>query len=80
MNIIEIDFKKNTVKSDFYVWEIVSNNLNQALLLQRKDNGRYRVAEADVARKQMFEVKEISYKGPNNETFFFDEETGIVQI
>jgi len=79
MNIIEIDYDKKTVKSDFYTWDIVSNN-NKFLLLQRVENGRYRVAEADVARKQMFEVKEISYKGPNNESFFYDEDSGIVQV
>ncbi len=77
MNIIEINFEAKSVVSDFYQWEIVSNNNDEHLLLQRNDNGRYRVAEADVKRKQMFEVKDISYKGPNNENFFLDEETGL---
>lgn len=80
MNIIEIDYQQGKVKSDFYTWEIVSNNDNKFLLLQRNDNGRYRAAEADVARKQMFEIKEISYRGPNGDIFAFDPETGIVRL
>ncbi|MFQ5449260.1 MAG: hypothetical protein ACE5E9_01455 [Nitrospinaceae bacterium] len=77
MNIISMDYEKGTVQSDFYLWKIVSNNQNKFLLLQREENGRFHAAEADVKKKHLWEVKEISYHGPNGETFYFDEETGI---
>lgn len=80
MNIIEIDFEKGVVKSDFYRWEIVSNNNDKFLLLQRKESGRFRAAEADVARKQLFEVKEITYRGPRGDIFIFDPETGVMKL
>ena len=48
MNIINIDYEKGTVQSDFFLWQIVSNNNNKFLLLQREDNGRFHAAEADV--------------------------------
>ena len=80
MNIISIDYEKRIVKSDFFVWEIVSNNNNKFLLLQREENGRFHAAEADVKVKQIWEVKEISYRGPDGDTFFYDEESGIIQV
>jgi hypothetical protein len=80
MNIINIDFEKGTVRSDFFNWEIVSNNNNKFLLLQREKNGRYHAAEADVKMKQIWEVKEISYRGPDGSTFFYDEDSGIVEV
>jgi len=80
MNIIEIDFEKSVVRSDYKEWEIISNNNNQYLLLQREESGRFHAAEAEVKRKQMFEVKEIAYRGPNGETFVFDPESGIMKI
>lgn len=80
MNIIEIDYEKGTVHSDYKKWEIISNNNNQHLLLQREENGRFHAAEAEVKTKQMFEVKEIGYRGPNGETFVFDPDSGIIKI
>ena len=80
MNIVNIDYEKGTVQSDFYSWEIVSNNDNKFLLLQREDNGRFHAAEADVKKKQIWEVKEINYRGPNGDTFFHDEDSGIIQV
>jgi hypothetical protein len=80
MNIINIDFEKGTVQSDFFHWKIVSNNDNKFLLLQREDNGRFHAAEADVKKKQIWEVKEISYRGPDGSTFFYDEDSGIVKV
>ena len=80
MNIISIDYEKGTVLSDFYLWQIVSINNNTYLLLQREENGRYHAAEADVKAKQIWEVKEISYRGPDGDTFFYDEESGIIQV
>ena len=52
MNIIEIDYEKKIVKSDFFTWKIISNNNNKFLLLQREDSGGYHAAEADVKRNQ----------------------------
>jgi len=46
--------------------------------LQREDKGRFRAAEADVKKKHLWEVKEISYHGPNGEKFFYDEESGVM--
>ena len=80
MNIISIDYEKEIVESDFFVWKIISNNNNKFLLLQREDNGRFRAAEADVKKKQLWEVKEISYHGPNGEKFFYDEESGVMSF
>ena len=80
MNIIKINYEKGTVQSDFFLWEIVSNNNNKFLLLQRKEKGRYHAAEADVKAKQIWEVKEISYRGPNGDTFFYDEDSGIIKV
>ena len=80
MNIINIDYEKGTVQSDFFHWKIVSNNNNKFLLLQREENGRFHAAEADVKMKQIWEVKEISYRGPNGDSFFYDEESGIVKV
>lgn len=80
MNIIEIDWEKNIVKSDFKEWEIVSNNDKKHLLLQRKENGRYHAAEADVKKNHIWEVKEIAYRAPDGEQFFFDDENGIIKV
>ena len=80
MNIINIDYEKGTVQSDFFHWKIVSNNNNNFLLLQREENGRFHAAEADVKMKQIWEVKEISYRGPNGDSFFYDEESGIIKV
>ena len=79
MNIININYEKGTVQSDFFLWEIVSNN-NNFLLLQREQNGKFHAAEADVKAKQIWEVKEISYRGPNGDTFFYDENSGIIKV
>ena len=80
MNIINIDYEKGTVQSDFFHWNIVSNNENKFLLLQREENGRFHAAEADVKKKQIGEVKEISSRGPDGSTFFYDEDSGIVKV
>ena len=80
MNIINIDYEKGTVQSDFFHWKIVSNNNNKFLLLQREENGRFHAAEADVKMKQIWEVKEISYRGPNGDSFFYDEDSGITKV
>ncbi len=80
MNIISIDYEKGIVQSDFFRWEIVSNNDNKFLLLQREENGKFHAAEADVKMKHIWEVKEISYRGPNGDSFFYDEESGIIQV
>ena len=80
MNIISIDYEKRKVQSDFFNWEIVSNNDNKFLLLQSEENGRFHAAEADVKKKQIWEVKEISYRGPDGDTFFYDEDTGIMKV
>ena len=79
MNIINIDYEKGTVQSDFFLWQIVCNN-NKFLLLQREENGKFHAAEADVKAKQIWEVKEITYRGPDGDTFFYDEESGIIQV
>ncbi len=80
MNIISINYEEGKVRSDFFTWEIVSNNNNKFLLLQREEKGRFHAAEADVKMKQIWEVKEISYRGPNGNSFFFDEDSGIMQV
>ena len=80
MNIIDIDWEKKIVKSEFKDWHIVSNNNNKHLLLQRQENNRYHAAEADVKRKHIWEVKEIAYRAPEGEMFIFDEENGISKL
>ena len=80
MNIINIDYEKGTVQSDFFHWKIFSNNNNKFLLLQREENGRFHAAEADVKMKQIWEVKEISYRGPNGDSFFYGEDSGIIKV
>ena len=45
-----------------------------------EDNGRYHAAEADVKKQHLWEVKEISFRGPAGDTYFFDEETGIDKV
>jgi hypothetical protein len=93
MDILEIDYDKNVVIADYRgviesfdpnsnarVWKIISNTENKFLLLEREENGVFHVAEADVRKKELFEVLEIGYRGPNGETFFFDQETGIDKI
>ncbi len=80
MNILEIDWDNNKVRSDFQEWEIVSNNANKFLLCQREENGRWRAAEADVKMMHIWEVKEISYLAPEGEKFFFDEDSGIIKL
>ena len=80
MNIINIDYEKGTVQSDFFYWKIVSNNDNKFLLLQREESGRFHAAEADVKKKQIWEVNEISYRGPNGDIFFYDEDSGIIKV
>jgi len=80
VNIVEIDWEKKVVKSEFFEWHIVSNNNNQHLLLQRKVNDRYHAAEADVKKKHIWEVKEIAYRAPEGELFIFDEETGVTKL
>jgi len=80
MNIINIDYEKRTLQSDFFSWQIIANDKNKFLLLQREEKGRYHAAEADVKKKHLWEVKEISFRGPEGDTYFFDEETGIDKI
>ena len=80
MNIINIDYEKGSVQSDFFFFFFDSNNDNKFLLLQREENGRFHAAEADVKKKQIWEVKEISYRGPDGDTFFYDEDSGIMKV
>ena len=80
MNIIKIDYEKQTLQSDFFLWQIIANDKNKFLLLQREESGRYHAAEADVNKKHLWEVKEISFRGSEGDTYFFDEETGIDKI
>lgn len=93
MIILEIDYEKGIVIADFRgdiesfnpnnnsrEWKIVSNSDNKFLLLEREENGVFHAAEADVRKKELFEVLEIGYRGPNGETFFFDPKTGIDKI
>jgi hypothetical protein len=80
MNIIKIDYEKKTLQSDFFLWQIIANDKNKFLLLQREESGRYHAAEADVKKKHLWEVKEISFRGSEGDTYFFDEETGIDKI
>ena len=80
MNIINIDYEKKILRSDFFTWQIIANDKNKFLLLQREDNGRYHAAEADVKKKHLWEVKEITLRGPEGDTYFFDEEIEIDKI
>ena len=80
MNIIDIDYDKGIVQSDFKLWNIVANNNNELLLLQREENGRFHAAEADVRRKQLWEVKEINYRDPEGGNYVFDPDTGITHF
>ena len=54
MNIIDIDYEKETLKSDFFTWQIVANDKNQFLLLQREENGRYLAADGAVKKKNIW--------------------------
>ncbi len=80
MNIIDIDYDKGIVESDFKVWNIIANDNNKYLLLQREENGRFHAAEADVKKKQLWEVKEITYRDPEGGNYVFDPESGIIHI
>ncbi len=80
MNIIDIDWEKKIVTSEFKEWHIVSNNDNKHLLLQREENNRFHAAEADVKKKHIWEVKEIAHRAPGGELFIFDEQTGISKL
>jgi len=80
MNIIDIDYDKGTVKSDFYEWHIVCNDANKFLLLQRESNGRFHAAEADVKKKHIWEVKEITFRAPEGGIYVFEEESGIIKL
>jgi hypothetical protein len=80
MNIIDIDYDKGVVKSDFYEWNIVCNDANKYLLLQRESNGLFHAAEADVKKKHIWEVKEITFRAPEGEIYVFEEESGITKL
>jgi hypothetical protein len=80
MNIIDIDYDKGVVKSDFYEWNIVCNDANKFLLLQRESNGLFHAAEADVKKKHIWEVKEITFRAPEGEIYVFEEESGITKL
>ena len=80
MNIIDIDYDKGIVKSDFYEWHIVCNDANKFLLLQRESNGRFHAAEADVKQKHIWEVKEITFRAPEGEIYVFEEDSGIIKL
>lgn len=80
MNILDINWEKGIVKSDFKEWNIVANNAGKFLLCQRFENGRYHAAEADVKKKHIWEVKEITFLAPEGETYFFEEETGVTKL
>ncbi|NIQ02468.1 MAG: hypothetical protein GWM98_20550 [Nitrospinaceae bacterium] len=80
MNLIDIDYDKGIVKSDFFEWQIVFNENNKYLLLQREDKGKFRAAEADVKKKQIWEVSEITYHSPDGDLYVFEEDTGISKL
>ncbi len=80
MNIIDIDYEKGIVKSDFKEWQIVCNDSNKHLLLQREENGIFHAAEADVKKKHIWEVKELTFRAPEGKIFVFDEDSGITQL
>jgi hypothetical protein len=80
VNIINIDYEKGIVQSDFKEWQIVCNDSNKFMLLQREENGRFHAAEADVKKKHIWEVKEITFRAPEGEIYTFDEESGIIKL
>ena len=80
MNIIDIDYDKGIVKRDFYEWHIVCNDGNKFLLLQRESGGRFHAAEADVKKKHIWEVKEITFRAPEGEIYTFEEESGVTKL
>ncbi len=80
MNIIDIDYEKGIVKSDFKEWQIVCNDSNKYLLLQREENGLFHAAEADVKKNHLWEVKELNFRAPEGKLFVFDEDSGITQL
>ena len=93
MVILDYDLEKRELRSlfsttvesfdankDYKTWKIVSNNNNEFLLLEREENGTFHAAEADLKKKHIFEVREVSYRGPNGEVFVFDPKTGILKI
>lgn len=80
MNIIDIDYDTGIVKSDFKDWRIVCNDANKFLLLQREENGRFHAAEADVKKKHIWEVKEITFRAPEGEKYVFDQDSGIIKL
>tara|TARA_B100000686_G_scaffold345669_1_gene430687 strand:+ start:1153 stop:1434 length:282 start_codon:yes stop_codon:yes gene_type:complete len=93
MEILDYDLEKGELRSlfsttvekfdttkDFQTWKIISNNQNQQVLLEREENGRFHAAEGDLRRKQIHEVREVSYRGPNGEVFVFDEDSGVIKI
>ena len=93
MEILDYDLEKRELRSlfsttvekfdtakDFQTWEIISTNQNQQVLLQREESGRFHAAEGDLRRKQIHEVREVSYRGPNGEVYVFDEDSGIIKI
>jgi len=63
MNIINIDYEKQTLQSDFFSWQIIANDKNKFLLLQREEKGLYHAAEADVKKKHLWEVKRKNTSG-----------------
>ena len=93
MEILDYDLEKGELRSlfsttvekfdtatDFQTWKIISSNQNKQLLLEREENGRFHAAEGDLVKKQIFEVREVSYRGPNGEVYVFDEKSGIIKI
>ena len=73
--------EKFDVNQDHQVWKIVSNNeTTQQMLLEREENGRFHAGEADLKKKQIFEVREVSYRGPNGEVFVFDPDSGVIKV
>ena len=73
--------EKFNANQDHQVWKIVSNNQNtQQMLLEREEKGRFHAGEADLSKNQVFEVREVSYRGPNGEVFVFDPDSGIIKV
>lgn len=73
--------EKFNANQDHQVWKIISNNNStKQMLLEREENGRFHAGEADLKKNQVFEVREISYRGPNGEVFVFDPESGIIKV
>jgi hypothetical protein len=48
--------------------------------LQREENGRFHAAEADVKKKHLWEVKEITFRAPDGEIYVLDEDKGIIKL